>query len=183
MAAYLGLDLSKRSTGWALWPEGQNRPACGTWELGSELTSLGRVFLRLHQRLNEIHTVTPLTRIWYEKPLGAEAQTSDIQLAIAHGLAGHVESFGEAMQIRSDAVNIVSWRRFWLGGLPKRKRRESGSKVDLKHMAFERCRMLGISPGKHDAAEAVGILSYGLDLAGIQVPWRDEHLFQLQAAS
>lgn len=177
--SYLGLDLSKRSTGWALWSEGQERPACGTWELGSELTSLGKVFLRLHQRMNEIHSVSPLAGVWFEKPLGGEAQTSDIQLAIAHGLAGHVLSFCEAMRIaKVQAAHMAQWRRHWLGPLPRKSR-----SADLKHMAFERCRMLGISPGKHDAAEAVGILSYGLDLAGIEVPWRDEHLFGLAGAA
>lgn len=169
--AYLALDLSKRSAGWALWHAGLDRPVCGTWELGSELTSAGLAFLRLHQRMNEIHTVTPLADVRWEQPLllgmGHASSSPETQYVLM-GLAAHADSFCEAKGIRRrGAVPAVTWRRHFLGKLPRGTRTPA-----LKQLALDGCRALGIEPHRHDAAEAVGILDHALFLAGVAVPWR-----------
>jgi len=172
---FVALDLSKVSAGWALWNEGMDLPACGTWELGSSITSAGRAFLRLHQRLNDIHIVTPISNLTYEKPLDPATlgrQTSfDIPFVLM-GLAAHVESYCEAKAIRKVAsVHQATWRRHFLGRLKRGTR-----STTLKDYAVTACKQLGISPGKHDAAEACGILDYSLHLAGITPPWRMQHV-------
>lgn len=173
--SFLALDLSKRSTGWASWTPGMEQPACGTWELGGELTPPGLAFLRLHQRINEIHSLTPIECLIYEKPLdpATMGRHSSFDIAfILMGLAAHVDSYCEAKRIpRLSSVHQATWRRHWIGPMKR------GTKsMRLKDFAVERCRQLGILPGKHDAAEAVGILDYRLHLDGITPPWRMEHV-------
>lgn len=172
----LALDLSKASCGWALFSPGLEKPACGTWELGSDITSAGMVFLRLHQRINEIHTVTPLDAVIYEKPRhldGFNQHSHEASHFLMVGLAAHVDSYCEARSIRKVRhVNQTTWRKHFLG--PMKRGTKSAT---LKGFAIERCKQLGIIPGKHDAAEAVGILDYFLHLERITPPWRAEQVF------
>jgi hypothetical protein len=168
---HLALDLSKASAGWALWDPSLAVPACGTWELGSTITSPGRVFMRLHQRLNDIHTVTPLQSVSYETPLYLDvwqpAAHKEAHLLLV-GLAAHVESYCDARGIRiCRSVSMATWRRHFLG-----KMKRGTKSPDLKAMAVTRCLQLGIKPSRHDAAEACGILDYALHIEGIAAPWR-----------
>lgn len=170
---HLALDLSKESAGWARWEPGMDRPECGTWELGSGiLTSPGRVFMRVHQRINEIHTVTPLTSVSYEKPLYLsvwQRNAHEEAHLLLVGLAAHVHSYCDAKGIRiCRSVEMATWRRHFLG---KFQRGTKGA--ELKAMAMSRCFDLGIKPNRHDAAEACGILDYALHLEGIDRPWRE----------
>lgn len=169
--AYLALDLSKRSAGWALWHRGLERPLAGTWALGDECTSPGRAFGRLHRSLDELHRTMALKTIAYEKPLNlghGSAQTSEETLFILIGLAAHVDSFCAARGVRHcHGVHQATWRRHFLGKM-KRGTRSAA----LKDMALERCRELGMTPGRHDAAEACGILDYVLSLDHVVPPWR-----------
>lgn len=172
---FLALDLSKRSTGWALWSPGLDRPACGTWELGSEITGPGTVFARLHKHLMDQHRVTPLESVTYEKPLDPATlgrNTSFDVPFLLMGLAAHVESFCAAMRIRHCAhAHQATWRRHFLGSMKRGVRTP-----DLKAYAMEQCRQLGIMPGKHDAAEAVGVLDYAMHIAGVMPPWRADNV-------
>ncbi|MEA3044555.1 MAG: hypothetical protein QOH47_2393 [Sphingomonadales bacterium] len=177
--SYLALDLSKRSTGWAHWAPGMAVPACGTWELGGDLTSAGLAFLRLHQRINEVHSVTPLECVIYEKPLDPATMGRHSSFDVAFvliGLAAHVDSYCEAKRIlRCSSAHQATWRKHFLGPMKRGTR-----SMSLKEFAVERCRQLGILPGKHDAAEAAGILDYRLHLDGITPPWRMEHVLTEQ---
>lgn len=175
--SHLAMDLSKLSSGWAHWAPGMELPAHGTWELGSGiLTSPGRVFIRLHQRMNDLHAVTPLKSVSYETPLyldvWQQAANKETHLLLV-GLAAHVESFCDAKGIRiCRSVGMATWRRHYLGPLKR------GTKSpDLKDMAMARCRQFGINPHRHDAAEAIGILDYAMSVEGIDVPWHRERAF------
>lgn len=171
MRTYLALDLSVRSTGFALWMEDTPQPVAGTWALADSIDYAGRAFVRLHRHLLDIQRVTPLEEVVFEEAIPAFAlhgNTNAKTLAAAAGLAAHVESFAEACGIRYRSVSIVAWRKHFLGRMPR------GTKgPDLKHMAMTRCRELGFDVQKHDAAEACGLLDYQLSVAGIIAPWRD----------
>uniref|UniRef100_UPI003B3B20F1 hypothetical protein n=1 Tax=Sphingomonas sp. TaxID=28214 RepID=UPI003B3B20F1 len=65
----LGLDLSKRSTGWACWAPGEDRGHSGTWQLGSEFTSRGRVFAKLHQYMSDLHRIGKIDAIFFEETI------------------------------------------------------------------------------------------------------------------
>lgn len=171
MTTILSLDLSKRSTGFALWSDSMERPVSGTWSLGSELTCAGRSFVRLHQHMNDLYRVHPFDIVVYEKPLnlGPHAGfTNADTMFVLIGLAAHVDSFCEARSVRKvrDANN-ASWRRHFLGPMKR------GTKTThLKALAMERCAQLGLRPSKHDEADALGLLDYMCEMEGIIPPWR-----------
>ncbi|WP_334656979.1 hypothetical protein [Sphingomonas panaciterrae] len=182
MTAYLALDLSKTSTGFALWHSGLDKPVTGIWQLGSAITSPGTVFLRLHQRMHEHHVVTPLTAVAYEKPRhldGFNVQSNAEAHFLAVSLAGHVESYCEAKSIRvvndrnGIGIHQATWRRHFIGKMPR-----ATASAQLKGMAVARCRQLGIDVIRHDAAEAVGILDYLLDCERIMPPWRADEVLR-----
>lgn len=171
------LDLSKTSTGFAVWGPDDSRAATGTWCLGSEFTSRGRVFQKLHLNLLDLHTVGPIDALFYEDGInifpGAVATNAE-SIKLSAGLAAHVESFGEAIGARQiHAVNMSVWRRHFLGKMPRGTR-----KADLKGMAIERCRQLGFKPQKHDEAEAIGILTYACAALGITAPWEASEILR-----
>lgn len=167
---FLALDLSVKSTGFALWTEGQALPAAGTWALAPGIEWASRAYVRLHRNLMDLHTVSPIDEITFEEAILAvqlRGFTNAKTLAAAAGLAAHVESFAEAFGIRHRAVNLATWRRHFIGKMPR------GTKTpDLKAMAMRRCRDLGFDVQKHDAAEACGLLDYNLSVNGILPPWR-----------
>jgi len=179
---FLALDLSKRSTGFAIWDDTMERPILGCWELGSELTSAGTSFIRLHQRMNDLHMVTPFDNVLYETPLnlgpGAGITNADTIFALV-GLAAHVDSFCEAKSVRKyRTANMSSWRGHFLGSIPRGPIKDRfGNKlkrkpIDWKSLSMERAREFGMEPRRHDEAEAFGILDYQVDLEGITPPWR-----------
>lgn len=170
----LGLDLSKRSAGFACWAPGDARVVSGCWTLGSEYTSKGRTFCKLHEEMTAVHRVGQVEAIFYEMPLnlGPGAGMTNIDtIDVLHGLAMHAESWGDAMGCRIiRAVNMATWRRHFIGSMRR------GTKTpDLKEFAMRRCRDLGFAPRKHDEAEAIGILDYACDALGILPYWRADN--------
>lgn len=175
---FVALDLSIRSTGFAMWGPEMDRPVSGTWELASGLEWAARAFCRLQRNLMDLHRVNPLTSILYEDSLPAErlhGQTNRETLKAQIGLSAHVDSFGEAIGAKVRYTNQSSWRRHFLGAMKRGTRTP-----DLKAMAMARCKELGFEPRKHDEAEALGILDYEVHLAGLMPPWRDQHVLTVQ---
>lgn len=167
----LALDLSKRSAGWAMWAVGEERPASGAWELGSEYTSRPETFVRLHQRMSEQTAFGLPDAVFYEEPIQAvqlQGHTNIETLKLVAGLAAHAESWAEAMGCRIiRGVNLATWRRHFLGKMPR-----ATKTAELKGYAVERCRQLGFRPRVHDEAEALGILDYACETLSILPPWR-----------
>lgn len=167
----LALDLSKRSAGWAVWGPHDSTLASGTWVLGSEFTSKGKVFGNLHGNMSEIHALGEIDAVYYEKPLNLGASgpaTNQDTLDLLIGLAMHAESWAEAMGCRIIRdVHQATWRRHFLGKMPR-----ATKSAELKDYAMVRCRQLGFKPLKHDQAEAIGILDYACDALGMEPPWQ-----------
>ncbi|WP_374139457.1 hypothetical protein [Sphingomonas sp.] len=174
----IGLDLSKTSTGWAVWGIGDARAAYGHWELGSAFTSNGMAFARLHERLSELNSVGTIDAIFFEEALNPTTLagfTNIDTLKVLSGLCAHAESWGEAMGCRViRGVNQSTWRKHFLGpvGRPKNKFGKP-IPVDWKALSMARARDFGMKPQRHDEAEAIGILSFALDALGISPPWQD----------
>ena len=172
----VSLDLSKRSAGFAVFGEGDARVVSGTWQLGSEFTSPGRTYGKLHENLSGLHQLGAIDALFYEEPLDPRflsGATNKDTVAVLFGLAAHAESFADAMGFRViRAVNQVTWRRHFLGPM-KRPKDDRGKTlpVDWKGLAIERCRALGFKPAKHDEAEAIGVLDFACDSLGIAMPW------------
>lgn len=176
--SFVALDLSIRSTGWAMWSRGQERPACGTWELAPHIDYAARACVRLHKNLLSLHRLEEIEGLVFEEPIPGHmlhGQTSAATVSAAAGLAWHAASFCEALGITWRPVSIAAWRKHWIGSMPR------GTKSpDLKAMAMKRCRELGFDAIKHDAAEACGLLDYQLSVAGILPPWRADNVLQRQ---
>lgn len=171
MTTILALDLSKSSTGFALWETSMARPVSGTWSLGSSMTTTGQACINLHQRLNDLYSVSPFDIVIYESPLNLDSGklvTSADTTFLLIGLAVHVDSFSEAKRIRKyRCVNQTTWRRHFIGSMKR------GTKTtQLKAYSMERCSQLGFNPAKHDEAEAIGILDFMCEMEGIIPPWR-----------
>lgn len=169
---FLALDLSKRSTGWAQWKPGWDKPIYGSVQLGSEYTSIGGTCAALHRELNAIHRFTTVEWGFIEKPLTAaqlHGNTNAESLFILAAIAAHAHSFAYAKGWRGQAVqevNITSWRRHFIGKMPR------GTKSkELKQYTLERCRQLGWSPQNDNEADALGLLDYALHRQMIQTPW------------
>jgi len=167
----IALDLSKTSTGWATWQPGWDNPVFGSVRLGSEYTPRGQTFAKLHKVLNDIRSVTcRFDAIYFEEainPAALSGHTNIETLRILSGLCAHAESFGHAKGCRVQAVNVSSWRRHFVGKMPR------GTKTkDWKAYADERCRHYGWKPRNSDEADALGLLDYSCELQGIVPPWR-----------
>lgn len=165
------LDLSKRSAGWAIWAPGDAKPVSGVWQLGTEFTSDGMTYCRLHERLSDLHMLGAIDALFWEEALDARVlsgHTNIDTLRVLGGLTAHAASWAEAMGCRhARPVNMVTWRREFLGPMKR------GTKsADLKEMAMERCRQFGWKPAKHDEAEALGIMDWATDMLGLTTPWR-----------
>lgn len=183
----LALDLSKRSTGWAVWGPGMSKPAHGRWVLGSEYTSRGGTFAKLHQNLLDLQRIARFDLIGFEAPIAPmqlQGATNIDTLRVLSGLAAHVESYAFARGCKVTEINVASWRKDFIGSAivneanadarRKRKATGKGSATDkLKALCIERCRSFGWRPETNDDADALGILDYLLAREGVQTPWRE----------
>lgn len=175
MTATLALDLSKSSTGWALWDGKSDKAQHGAVQLGSSLTDLGTVFARVHGLMNDLYKVTQYEAVFIEKPLDPVMMQKINNFEVPfmlYNLAGHAASFCAAKSIRKfQMVHQATWRKHFIGSM-----RIGTKKVDLKAMAMDRARQLGFRVAKDDEADALGILDYAISLDGCLPPWRRDAL-------
>lgn len=168
----LALDLSQRSTGWAVWPEGADKPRFGHWQLGSAYTSDGRTYAKLHECLMDLRALVRFELVYFEDPINPaqlSGHTNIDTLRVLAGLAAHTESYCAAVKgvRRVERINISSWRRDFIG-----KQKRGTKRQTLKDLTIERCRQLGFNPSRDDEADALGICDYACTLNGIVPPWR-----------
>lgn len=184
----IALDLSKRSTGWAVWMGDDTPPRYGSWELGSEYTGRGQTYAKLHANLLDLRAVLPFEALYFEEPINPvklKGHTNIDTLRVLSGLAAHAESFGHAIGLRIvQGINIDSWRPAFIGRInsteAKRKAKAAGKSASdgLKTLTMERCRQLGFNPRTTDEADALGILDYCIALRGAVPPWRSDEVLQ-----
>jgi hypothetical protein len=175
MRRWLALDLSLSSTGWASWADGDAAPAFGHWvlsDMGMQYRARG--YVRLHRQLLQLNADVPITHVSFEEPLSqasVKGGSSLETIQMLAGLAAHAESFAAAIRVPARAVNVASWRKHFIGSVPR------GTKSpDLKAMTIKRCRELGMDPARNDEADAIGILDFVLSSEGLLPPWRADHV-------
>lgn len=138
--------------------------------LGSEYTSKGRTFGRLHEEMTGLEMLGHIDAVFYEQPLdlGPAGGISNPEIhATLLGLAMHAESWADAMGCRIiRGVPMGTWRKHFLG-----KMKRGTKSADLKELAMQRCREIGYKPLKHDTAEAIGILDYATEVLNLSAPW------------
>lgn len=183
MTGILGLDLSKRNTGWAFYKLGSDKPVLGRWDrLASEYTSRGQTFYKLYEELLGLQSLMKFEKIFAEDminilPTRKDPQTGEVKsvptniesIRVAAGMAATLELFAHTVGIPLLFIHQASWRSHFFKGIKR------GEKPDLKLLAIQRTKaLLGRRPGTHDEAEAFGVLDYGCELEGITPPWRVE---------
>lgn len=200
---FAAFDLSKSSTGWAVWERGWEKPRYGSVQLGSEYTSRGQVFIKLHTVMMDLHTtLTPFEFLFMEAPInhmmvnkGGRSTTTADNVRLALGLAAHCESFGHAVGSRRIIEYTPdSWRPDYIGRIESsaakaeasRAKRAGDSKASargtLKALTIARCRQLGLNPKNDDEADACGILTYGILSSGVQPPWLNDEVLRTPLA-
>lgn len=176
MTTWVALDLSLSSTGWASWSSDDAALTFGKWPLADSMKWRGRGYVRLHRELMAIHAETPIDHLIFEEPLtpaSVSGHTNIDTLQTLAGLAAHAESFAAACKAVPRPVNVATWRRHFIGPMPR------GTKSpDLKAMTMKRCRELGFDPVSYDEADAIGLLDHALSVDRITPPWRMEHVLQ-----
>ncbi|PTR06418.1 MULTISPECIES: hypothetical protein [unclassified Novosphingobium] len=184
----LALDLSKRGTGWAVWIEGTDAPRYGSWVLGSEFTTRGQTYAKLHANLLDLRALCRFEHLYFEEPISPaqlSGHTNIDTLRVLSGLAAHAESFAHAMGLRTaQAINVSSWRGDFIGRIAAsdaRKRAKAANRSasdSLKALTIERCRHLGFKPRTNDEADALGLLDYACGLRGLTPPWRQNEVLR-----
>lgn len=173
----LALDLSKSSTGWAFWERGTDNAKHGTKVLGSEMTTNGATYIKLHTWLSEMHLVFQFDAIYFEQtvtPDHLRGHTNAETLLLLAGLSEHTKSFAEAYGIRLiKSVKPDDWLKFYCGRSMRFQKRKL-----RKQYSMERSRQLGFNPRRDDEADALGILDYACELNGITPPWRQNEILR-----
>jgi hypothetical protein len=176
VASWLALDLSLSSTGYALWRSGDERATLGHWMLAEHSKWQASGFVRLHRFMLDLHREGAIDNVVSEEPLSQAAlkgNTTISTIRLQVGLAAHVMSFAKAVKATHVETNISSWRRHFIGKIPR------GTKTpDLKALAFTRARELGFDPACHDESDALGILDHNLSSNGVIPPWRAGSILQ-----
>lgn len=177
----LALDLAT-VTGWAVYSSGMSRPFSGHIKLPPNPEVVGPAALKLWEFLNDQHKMHRFTHIGFEaqhiaaRPPkldenGKKVSKGGIDINVIYkliALGGITEMFAAAAGIHCYKVPIATWRKFFLG-------KGSGfNRAAAKQMCLSRCEQLGWDTLDDNAAEALGILDYFLDLLpGENRPWRD----------
>jgi hypothetical protein len=188
--AVLSLDLSVKSTGWALWSPGDNAPTCGIWKLADSIDFVDRAFVRLSKNVMDLHKVTGLTHVVFEEPLppgkleGGHTNVETLEAQV--GLAAQIMRFGAARGVNWSKASPDRWRKHFIGVTrnPKKQVDDRGRRIKqptLKDFCVTRCRELGWNPQKHDAADALGLLDYTLWRLGADRPWAQQRTLEVGA--
>lgn len=190
---YLALDLSKTSTGFAVWSPGEDKPRYGRWRLGSEYTPDGQTFAALHGNMADLHSFCPFDTIFIETPISPaqlQGNTTIQIIRLLGGIAAHAHSFAHAYGCRIQEINVASWRADFVGRIltsdasaRARRAKKDGDKRasargELKALTVARCQQFGFNPRSDDEADAIGILTYGCEARGVAVPWRANEVLQ-----
>lgn len=195
----LALDLAT-TTGWAWHAEGMPRPFFGAFTLPGDPGDVGRPADALERWLRSMYLRTrdagsPITHWYFEaqhlgKPQGKGGK-GGINIETVYrliALGGVVEKF--AYQVKPTLqkkpwcykVHISEWRKHFLGRGSGFKRGKDGKYLpgeDPKDIAIQRCSEYGWHTDIADAAEACGILDFGLSLIpDYERPWRDALLMK-----
>lgn len=115
------------------------------------------------------HAVSPIIAVWYEAPImrGVD-KLRTLQLLL--GLANMTEWWCYKVGVPCRQAEMRDWRKHFLGT-------STGGRDALKKAARDACALRGWPVDNDDEADAAGVLDYGLACFGIEVPWRDKHLF------
>jgi hypothetical protein len=184
-AAVLALDLAT-TTGWALHRPGMQRPFFDAFTLPGPPNSIGQPCDALERWLRDMYVATKaeggISHFFFEAQHIAENMNPQNAYRLI-GLGAIVEKFAYQVKARCYVVDIATWRKHFIGrgsGFKRDKTKKGKPYLpgeDPKELAVQRCEQYGWHTDIHDAAEACGILDYGLScIPDYHRPWRDKIL-------
>lgn len=153
MSGTLGIDPAN-SLGWAASLDGKTES--GVIDLTLAGSNVGRRLLRCRSNLQHLVERFDVSAVWCEK-VWVNEKTHQETARVLFGIQAIAEMVAAEPGRTFHLVQPVTWRAHFLGKVPRGTKRK-----ELKRLAIDRCRMLGIEPRTDDEAEAVGILDYGL---------------------
>lgn len=166
----VGLDIATE-TGIALWRDGTDAPTLMTVRLPSDPGCVGRPMEKLRQTLADLHTLEPITHLWFEATILPGKTTPQTVFKLC-ALAGMAEWFAHRIGAACRQVEQQRWRKHFIG-------RGTGKSEELKRLAMEAARLRGWDPANDHEADAAGVLDFGLACFNIATPWRDAHLMKV----
>jgi len=164
----LALDQSPSNTGWALWDTGDALPRSGAWPLCEGIHKRALGFVELHRQLAAIQAECPIDILAHETPHLMPTDKRDKLIAM-YGVVAHIESYAHVKRIQLHSVPDRDWRQTWFNGMV------GVGRDNLKRLAIERGRQLGMNPLSDDEAEACGLLDHIMHTLKITPPWRLAH--------
>lgn len=153
---WLGLDLSKSRTGFALdGRDGACPPRAGTWTSPTKI--LGAFGLAYQEWLYDFARTNRVEGIGYEAPAvgnsggkkdsGSFVMSEEVSIALI-GLAFATETIAASLGVRCERVHVQTVRRHFVGhGRPK----------DPKKAVMDRCKQLGWPAPNTDATDAAAV--------------------------
>jgi hypothetical protein len=185
-AAVLALDLAT-TTGWALHRPGMQRPFLDAFTLPGAANAIGEpcaaLEMWLREKYLEMRSQGGISHFFFEAQHIAENMNPQNAYRLI-GLGAIVEKFAFQVKAHCYCVDISTWRKHFIGrgsGFKRDKTKKGKPYLpgeDPKELAMQRCESYGWHTDIHDAAEAAGILDFGLSLLpDYHRPWRDQILF------
>lgn len=176
----LALDQAPVNTGWAVGSPDSTKPVWGNWRLQS--WSDETEGLRINQFEDRVISLIEkyrVTHIFYEAlyPI-----ISPRDFAVRENQAkvvGAIESVAARRKLKVGKIVIADWRMRFIGRTkPLPGLKGDAGREDLKRAAMTACVKRGWWVDQPDAAEALGILNYGLGVLDQNYEHRDNPLMR-----
>lgn len=166
----LALDQSLKSTGYALWDEGEPLVS-GAWPLSDGIATRANAFLAIHRKIAAFHKEKPIDWLVYETPELMRKDKVDKLIGL-YGLVAHIESICKIKLIAVSPVRSRKWRTCFFD------HDYNGAGTEkFKAMAIHRAKEFGFDPEVDDEAEAIGIMDWALHDRGFTPQWRIDNPF------
>jgi hypothetical protein len=189
MYSVLGLDQAMRHTGWAYYRKDAAVPASGTFELPYWGNEEGRYAYEWWRWLIDFCRARSVTHLFFEampggKPNHFEPQTEQLG---QKGLFLLADMAGHELGIPSRMVAINSWRERFIGtSIAPPHFRTATRDVRrrwFKDQALKACAARGWFSVDHNAAEAMGIMDFGVCTIDPLYASRTDPIFRRQEAA
>lgn len=180
----LALDLSKSNTGWARWDGISARPTYGSLKLGSAYANRLDTYRAFHKFWVEIRLFKDPEFVSIEAPANPAHFKYPTKFDNDRKLIGLVEvawyfcmciglSLGNVRE-----VPVSSWRVPFIG-----RQKRGTAREDLKSLTMRRCKELGFHGINSDEADAIGLLTYEIQMRGETPPWTAHEQLALGAVA
>lgn len=173
------LDPAMRNTGWACGSTDGARPTWGVFQLPSWGTEEGKHLHSFKKFLDRTITDYRPDVLFYEDGfIGAQGSISQSSKAQMNGL---IWERAYVYNVRLFKVPIGSWRKRFLGTTkapPHERVKRDGNRKWLKQKAVEVCSQRGWLVEDDNAAEALGIMDFGLACISTEYAGKTDSIFR-----